>query len=264
MVSSGLSGGVPRAWWKTFWGGVTASLRTKIMDFRGSDSSRILILRGGILRPIGNAPESLSQRILGIILKGSLGVSHRGALEDLKLWSTWFKQSVGACAKSTHSQLVRYCSTLRTDGTDETQCQGLYHVCVRSSGFLVMRVCYMVQASWRVCSVACLFGVRVRSFVERVWFVCCSIRSCLWCFALPTVRSLAVLCYEAHGVEKHQNSQAWTSMGTCHQNFQWRVGGTTYLTLLVQYGLLCFMCCVQCQGPPYFATFFATFEEHML
>ena len=53
----------------------TANLRTTIMDFRGFDSSRILILRGGIPMPIGNFPESLSQAILvGIVIAGSLGV----------------------------------------------------------------------------------------------------------------------------------------------------------------------------------------------
>ena len=45
------------------------------MDFKGFDSSGILILRGGIPRPIGNSPESLSQAILvGIILVGRSGV----------------------------------------------------------------------------------------------------------------------------------------------------------------------------------------------
>ena len=54
---------------------VTANLRTNIMGFRGVDSSIILILRGGIPRPIGNFSESLSQSILvGIILVGRLGV----------------------------------------------------------------------------------------------------------------------------------------------------------------------------------------------
>ena len=39
------------------------------------DSSRILVLRGGVLRPIGNFRESLSQAILvGIIIVGRLGV----------------------------------------------------------------------------------------------------------------------------------------------------------------------------------------------
>ena len=40
------------------------NLRTKILDSRGFVSSRILILRGGILRSIGNFPESFSQAIL--------------------------------------------------------------------------------------------------------------------------------------------------------------------------------------------------------
>ena len=53
------SGGTPRD---------TVNLRTDIMDFRGSDSSIILILRGGFFMSIGDFPESLSQRILvGII-----------------------------------------------------------------------------------------------------------------------------------------------------------------------------------------------------
>ena len=53
----------------------TANLRTTVLDFRGLDSSRILILRGGILMSIGNILESLSQAIVvGIILVGRLGV----------------------------------------------------------------------------------------------------------------------------------------------------------------------------------------------
>ena len=55
---------------------VTASLRTKIMDFGGFDTSRILSVRGGILMSKGNFPESLSQGILvGILLVGRLGVA---------------------------------------------------------------------------------------------------------------------------------------------------------------------------------------------
>ena len=53
-----------------------ASLRARILDFRGFDSSRTLISRGGILLSKGDFPEMLSQRILvGIILVGRLGVS---------------------------------------------------------------------------------------------------------------------------------------------------------------------------------------------
>ena len=46
----------------------TANLHASIMDFRGLDSSIILILRGGILMSIGNIPESLSHAILILIL----------------------------------------------------------------------------------------------------------------------------------------------------------------------------------------------------
>ena len=50
------------------------SLRT-LRGFRGLDSSIILVLRGGILRPIWDFPESLSQAMLaGIMLVGGLGV----------------------------------------------------------------------------------------------------------------------------------------------------------------------------------------------
>ena len=41
----------------------TADLRTKILDLRGFYSSKILILMGGIPRPIGNSPEIMSQDV---------------------------------------------------------------------------------------------------------------------------------------------------------------------------------------------------------
>ena len=54
---------------------LTPNLHTKLLDFRGCDSSKIFNLRGEILMSTGNNPESLSQRILvGIILVGRLGV----------------------------------------------------------------------------------------------------------------------------------------------------------------------------------------------
>ena len=50
---------------------LTANLRSKILDFGGLDSSRILIIRGGIFVSIGKFPDILSHRILvGIILAG--------------------------------------------------------------------------------------------------------------------------------------------------------------------------------------------------
>ena len=45
-------------------GGLAANLRTETLDFRGSDPSRILILRGGILRSLADFPDIVSQRIL--------------------------------------------------------------------------------------------------------------------------------------------------------------------------------------------------------
>ena len=55
----------------------TANLPTNIVDFGGLDSSIILSLRGGIPRPMGDFPESLSQAMLvGIMLVGRLGVLH--------------------------------------------------------------------------------------------------------------------------------------------------------------------------------------------
>ena len=58
----------------------TADLRTKILDFRGFDSSRILILRGGIPRPTGQFPGNLeSTNLSREILSREIG--HRGTCE---------------------------------------------------------------------------------------------------------------------------------------------------------------------------------------
>ena len=58
------------------------NLRTNIIDFKGLDSSIILILRGGMLVSIEDFLGSLSQTILvGIILVGRLGV-RRSAARD--------------------------------------------------------------------------------------------------------------------------------------------------------------------------------------
>ena len=54
---------------------------TKSFDFRGLDSSRLLILKGGsshVLKIVGSFPESLSQGLLvGKLLVGGLGVCYR-------------------------------------------------------------------------------------------------------------------------------------------------------------------------------------------
>ena len=58
------------------WRAYGHNLRTKTLDFRGFDSSIVLILRGGIIMSIGRFPESLSQAILaGIISVGRLGAA---------------------------------------------------------------------------------------------------------------------------------------------------------------------------------------------
>ena len=75
VISLKLSGSCTRRRIKRIGEVMTVNLRTKILDFRGFDSSIISMLRGGILMPTGNFPESLSQAILvGIILVGRLGV----------------------------------------------------------------------------------------------------------------------------------------------------------------------------------------------
>ena len=59
------------------------------MDFRGFDSSIIFKLRGGIPRPIGNLPESLSQAILvGITLVGKLAVPESGRQSTIQCNNT--------------------------------------------------------------------------------------------------------------------------------------------------------------------------------
>ena len=59
----------------------TPNLPTNIVGFRGFDSSTILSVRGGIPRPVGILPESLSQAMLvGITLVGRLGVHRTHAI----------------------------------------------------------------------------------------------------------------------------------------------------------------------------------------
>ena len=51
------------------------------MDFRGFDSSTILIFRGGILMSVGDLPESLRRAILvGVMSVGRSGVARQGSL----------------------------------------------------------------------------------------------------------------------------------------------------------------------------------------
>ena len=56
-------------------GGITPSPPIKSLGFEGFDSSRLLILRSGILMSIGDSLESLSRAMLvGTMLVGRLGV----------------------------------------------------------------------------------------------------------------------------------------------------------------------------------------------
>ena len=62
----------------------TSSLRNKILDFRGLDSSRILICKGWNSHANRNFPEDLSQAILvGTISVGRLGVPSRSSVSGL-------------------------------------------------------------------------------------------------------------------------------------------------------------------------------------
>ena len=61
----------------------TANLPTNNLNFRGLDSSTILNLRGGMPRPIGNFPESLTQAILVdvMLVVGRLGVVQKTVVD---------------------------------------------------------------------------------------------------------------------------------------------------------------------------------------
>ena len=87
----------------------TANLRTKIVHFRGFDSSIILKLRGGILMPIGKFPEMLSQPLLvGIILVERLGVFQENHTTFVTLCITM--QSLGKCLCSYATTSGAHCS----------------------------------------------------------------------------------------------------------------------------------------------------------
>ena len=74
----------------------TANLRTNIMNFRGFDSSQILISKGGILMSIWDFPERLSQAILvGIMSAGRSGAM--GPLQIICIFdrgTCWYSRSM--------------------------------------------------------------------------------------------------------------------------------------------------------------------------
>ena len=59
-----------------------ADLRTENLTFGGFDSSRILMLRGGIPRPTGNFPKSLSQQINITLEILSMETGRNARIED--------------------------------------------------------------------------------------------------------------------------------------------------------------------------------------
>ena len=86
---------------------VAANLGTKIMDFRGFDSSVILILRGGIPRSIASFPEGLSQAILvGMMLVGRLG---EAAERLLRAGDTGICEKSTPLEKKTFGCITRLC-----------------------------------------------------------------------------------------------------------------------------------------------------------
>ena len=95
---------------------IAANLCTKILDFRGFDSSMILILRGGLLMSIGNSLEILSQPILvGILLVGRLGVPtlHPQQLSCRHWLNGYFAQRVPSLSLASSFRTCLNCEALK-------------------------------------------------------------------------------------------------------------------------------------------------------
>ena len=74
------------------WPASTPNVPTNIVGFGGFDPSIMLIQRGGIPRPIGNFPESLSQAMLvGVMLLGRLGCTVQRPLHCIGIWAFLFR-----------------------------------------------------------------------------------------------------------------------------------------------------------------------------
>ena len=125
----------------------TASLRTKILDFRGFDSNIFLISRGGIPRPIGNFPESLSQRIL--------------VLRFLVLYGDWlYNPRCTSCGASHDSprppdalRLVRFSTALRSSKPSPSErhasLEALKNPSEPCSCRMATALEYLVSRDWR-------------------------------------------------------------------------------------------------------------------
>ena len=161
----------------------TASLRSNIVHFRGVDSSIVLILGGGIPRPIEDFPESLSQAILaGILLVGRLGVTFSKVMLfystflgsplwawefhplQLSFWSSqalWYPESYFTCFRKAFGKSTSQCYILRAATSAESQEEparlgvSAREMCTlrpRQNGYLAQRVpSICLASSFRMC-----------------------------------------------------------------------------------------------------------------
>ena len=92
----------------------------RILDVRGFGSSRILIMRGGILTSVGEIfPAVLSQRILvRIVLVGRLGAPQRNVARDVTRC-----RATRACAKTPVTQVDRKGRSLHAYPRMHTRCR---------------------------------------------------------------------------------------------------------------------------------------------
>ena len=102
----------------------TTNLRTNIMDFRGFDSSRVLISRGVIPRPIGDFVESVTQAMLvGVMLVGTLSVCLASTASlTVPTSSTWIRR-VLRCSSILASR--KQCTDVHGHGLTSTWTQTL-------------------------------------------------------------------------------------------------------------------------------------------
>ena len=72
----------------------TANLSTKILDSRGFDSSRILVLRGGILMTIGNSWKFESRNLSRDNLSREIGRRSKAAQEAPSTWMRTLRSGI--------------------------------------------------------------------------------------------------------------------------------------------------------------------------
>ena len=115
------------------------------MNLGGLDSSTILIIRGGIPRPIGNFPESLSQAILVGIMLGRLAVPF--TLQVLRLDQVCCSER-NEPSERAHGFLPQGVATLKYSQSDQSKTHVLDNpcrrvMCVQSSALGTVGRCSM-------------------------------------------------------------------------------------------------------------------------